>query len=133
MIDIENQVFTEIYNVVTASYPNAKIESTLNLTPSEFPCVCVEEISNTTLESTIDSTSNENHATVTYEVNIFTNKTVGKKSDEKDILNLIDTLMIGFGFVRISKEPVALSEGTKYRIVIRYRAVVSKNQTLYRR
>ena len=133
MIDIENQVFTEIYNLVTASYPNAKIESTLNLNPSEFPCVCVEEISNTTLESTIDSTSNENHATVTYEVNIFTNKTVGKKSDAKDILNLIDTLMIGFGFVRISKEPVALSEGTKYRIVTRYRAVVSKNQTLYRR
>ena len=133
MIDIENQVYTEIYNKVTASFPNAKIESTLNLTPSEFPCVCVEEISNTSLESSIDSASNENHATVTYEVNIFSNKAVGRKSEAKEILNLIDTMLLSYGFIRLSKEPVSLSEGTMYRIIVRYRAVVSKDHTLFRR
>lgn len=133
MIDIEGEVMNLIYDAVTVNYPNAKFESTLNLSPSEFPCVCVEELDNTTRMSSIDSGSFERHANVTYEINIFTNDTSGKKATAKAILALIDTAMVVHGFERYSKSPTSLDQGTKYRLVVRYQATVSKDKTIYRR
>lgn len=133
MIDIENEVMTIIYNAVHPSYPTAKFESVTNLSPSEFPCVCVEEVSNTTRQSTIDSGSNERHANIAYEINIFTNDVTGKKQIAKDIFSKIDSAMLAVGFERTSTNPFSLDEGTKYRLVVRYGATVSQNHTLYRR
>lgn len=133
MIDIENQINTLIYTAVVNEYPNAKFESELNLSPSVFPCICVEEIDNATRTSSIDSGSNENHANVAYEINIFTNDMSGKKQTAKKIFSLIDEAMIGMGFVRTTYLPNGLDQGTKYRLLARYQATVSKTNTIYRR
>lgn len=133
MIDIENEVNTIVYNAVHPYYPTAKFDSILNLTPSEFPCVSVEEVSNAVRESTIDSGSNERHATVVYEINVFTNDATGKKQTAKDIVAKIDSALLSVGFTRMSTSPTALAQGTMYRMVVRYGATVSQNHTLYRR
>lgn len=133
MIDIETQVMTLVHTAVTAQYPSARFESVLNLEPSGFPCVCVEEIDNTTRTSTIDSGSNENHANVAYEINIFTNDMSGKKQAAKKILALIDTAMIAKGFARTTYIPNGLDHGTKYRLLVRYQATVDKQNRIYRR
>ena len=133
MINIENKVNTIVYNAVSPSYPNAKFESGLNLSPSVFPCICVEEIGNTTRKSSIDSGSNENHADVEYEINIFTNDMSGKKQAAKKILALIDTAMIAKGFARTTYIPNGLDHGTKYRLLVRYQATVDKQNRIYRR
>lgn len=133
MIDIENEVNNIVYNAVIGTYPNAKFDSVLNLTPSEFPCVCVEEVANVVRSSSVDSGSNERHATVTYEINVFTNKTSGKKQQAKDIIAKIDSALLAVGFERTSTSPFTLDNGTLYRMVIRYSATVSENHTLYRR
>lgn len=133
MIDIESEVMTLIYNAVTPSYPTAKFESTLNLSPSEFPCVCVEEIDNTTRQSSIDSGSNERHANLAYEINIYTNDTSGKKAAAKAIQSLIDSTLVAHGFARTTYNPISLDNGTKYRLLVRYEGAVSTNKTIYRR
>lgn len=133
MIDIEYEVMTIIYNAVTVNYPNAKFESTLNLSPSEFPCVCVEEIDNTTRTSTVDSSGNESYANVSYEINIFTNDTSGKKATAKAIRDLIDVAMTRHGFERTMTNPISLDSGTKYRMILQYSGAVSKEKTIYRR
>lgn len=133
MINIENKVNTIVYNAVSPSYPNAKFESGLNLSPSVFPCICVEEIGNTTRKSSIDSGSNENHADVEYEINIFTNNTSGKRTVARDILSLIDSALIRCGFARSGYNPIPLENGTKYRLVARYAATVGKDNYIYRR
>ena len=133
MIDIENEVITLIYNAVQPSYPTAKFESVLNLSPSSFPCICVEELDNLNRTTTADSGSNERHANVTYEINILTNDVSGKKAAAKNIRELIDSTMLAHGFDRITNIPSGLDNGTKYRILVRYEATVSQNHTIYRR
>lgn len=133
MIDIEYEVMTLIYDAVYPSYNGASFESELNLSPSVFPCICVEEVDNTNRQSTADSGSNERHVNVTYEINIFTNDAAGKKRKAKDIFGLIDSTMLSHGFDRITYQPLSLDNGTKYRLLSRYQAAVSKYNTIYRR
>jgi len=83
---------------------------------------------------TQDSESLENHVSVMYEIGVYSNKEVGKKSECKQIMALIDNEMQGMGFTRIFMNPVPnLESATVYRLVARYRAVVSKEKVIYRR
>lgn len=133
MIDIENQVISLVTDVLFQNNISATVESVLNLNPSTFPTVCVEEIENSVTGLTADSSSNENHASVGYEINVFTNDVSGKKQNAKDILSVIDNMLIARGFYRVSKTQLSIDNGTKYRLIARYRATVSKNETIYRR
>ena len=67
-----------------------------------------------------------------YEVNVYSNKTTGKKTEAKKILSKIDDTMILLGFTRMNKFPVIMDDATIYRVVARYRGVVSQNHTIYR-
>ena len=133
MIDIENAVFTEVATALRARFSEITVESVTTYSPSKFPCVCVEETDNYSLLSTRDTASNEKHATVVYEVNVYSNKANGKKTEAKTILAAVDDVMNGLGFTRTTKTPINLDDATKYRVFARYRAVVSTNKTIYRR
>ena len=133
MIDIENEIFTAISKAVLAKFPKAKMSPETILSPSVFPCVCAEEADNYAVTSTQDSGSNENHANVMYEVNIYSNKVGGKKVECKAILKIIDGVFSDFGFTRTGMNPIPMNDPTKYRLFARYKAVVSKNKTIYRR
>lgn len=133
MIDIENEVITLITDVLFANNISASVESVLNLNPPSFPTVCVEEIDNYVWGSSSDSGSVENHAYVSYEINIFTNDVAGKKQNAKSILDVIDVALSNHNFTRTSKTSLSLDNGTKYRLIARYRAHVGANNTIYRR
>ena len=133
MIDIENEIFTAISKAVLAKFPKAKMSPETILSPSVFPCVCAEEADNYAVTSTQDSGSNENHANVMYEVNIYSNKVGGKKAECKAILKIIDCVFSDFGFTRTGMNPIPMNDPTKYRLFARYKAVVSQNKTIYRR
>lgn len=133
MIDIENAVFTEVATALRANFPGITVESVTTYSPSKFPCVCIEETDNYSLLSTRDTASNENHATVVYDVNVYSNKAKGKKTEAKAILAAVDSVLNGLGFTRTTKTPINLDDATKYRVFARYRAVVSTNKTIYRR
>ena len=92
------------------------------------------EMDNSTRADTIDSGSNENHANVMYEVNVYSNKTAGKKTECREILALIDEEMLAMGFSRSTLTPVPNEyDSTIYRMVARYRAAVSSDLKIYRR
>lgn len=133
MIDVENSIFTKVKTALKKKFPNITVESVTTYSPSKFPFVCIEEADNYSYLSTRDSGSNENHATVVYEVNAYSNKTSKKKSECKAIIATVDEVMNGLGFTRNTKTPVNLDEATKYRIFARYTAVVSTNHTIYKK
>ena len=133
MIDIENEVITLVTDTLFAENITASVESVLNLNPTEFPTVCVEEIENASYDGSADTKSNENHASVAYEINVFTNDVAGKKQNAKDILTVVNDAMISHGFSRISKTGLSLDNGTKYRLIARYRAYADSNNIIYRR
>ena len=134
MIDIESQVFDRVATRVREQFPDIFMTGEYVNSPSSFPAVSLVEMDNSVRESTIDSGSNENHANVMYEVNVYSNKTTGKKSECKAIIALIDTEMTALGFARSTLTPVQNEyDSTIYRMVGRYRAAVSTDHKIYRR
>ena len=134
MIDIENVVFNTVAAKVRDQYPNISMAGEYVKSPSSFPAVSLVEMDNSVRTDTIDSGSNENHVNVMYEVNVYSNKTTGKKSECKAIIALIDREMLALGFVRATLTPVPnMNDSTIYRMVGRYRATVSSDNKIYRR
>ena len=134
MIDIENEVFDRVATRVREQFPNIFMVGEYVKSPSSFPAVSLMEMDNAIRASTVDSGSNENHADVMYEVNVYSNKTTGKKSECKAIMALIDTEMTAMGFVRVTLTPVPNEyDSTIYRMVGRYRAAVSTDHKIFRR
>lgn len=134
MIDIENQMFDRVAKRVREQFPNIFMVGEYVKSPPSFPAASLMEMDNAVLESTVDSGSNENHANVMYEANVYSNKATGKKSECKAIIALIDEEMAAMGFVRVTLTPVPNEyDSTIYRMVARYRAAVSTDHKIYRR
>ena len=134
MIDVESEVFNAVATDVRAKYPDIYMVGEYVKTPPRFPCASLVEMDNQSYQRTEDSGSSENHVSVMYEVNIYSNKTVGKKAECKEIATLIDERMLALGFARTMLQPIPnLDDATIYRMVGRYSAVISKNKAIYRR
>ena len=134
MIDCENEIFSTIAKVVRGAYPSVFISGEYVKAPSKFPHVSLVEMSNTAYDRTQSSGGLENHASVMYEVNVYSNKTSGKKSECKAIAALIDNEMAALNFSRTMLQPFPnMDDATIYRMVGRYRAVASKDKKIYRR
>lgn len=134
MIDIENELFTKAAEILRSRFGSKfTVYGATVLAPSEFPCVCIEESDNFPLTRTQDSGSNENHVELVYDVNVYSNKQSGKKSECKEILTVIDEFFLGMGFTRTTKQPIPLDDATQFRLFARYEAIVSKDSTIYRR
>lgn len=134
MINVENEIFNIVAKAVRTAYTGAYVVGEYVKSPSRFPCVSIVEMDNVTYEKTQTSGNLENHADMTYEVNIYSNKISGKKSECKAIASLIDNEFAALGFSRTMLQPISNGDdATIYRIVGRYRGVVSKDKVVYRR
>lgn len=133
MIDFESQIFTAVSTAITTSVPTATVRSIDSLTSAEMPFVSIVEIGNAVLSATQDSISNERHATISYEINVYTDSNTGRKQQAKFIAAIADNKMLELGFTRISKQPISLDEATRYRLVMRYTAIIDANGCIYRR
>ena len=134
MINVEQEIFNIIAKAVRNAYPKAYVIGEYVKAPSKFPCISIVEIDNTVYDRTQTSGSLENHADVSYEVNIYSNKISGKKSECKSIASLIDNEFATLGFSRTMLQPIPnIDDATIYRMTGRYRGVVSKDNVIYRR
>ena len=134
MINVENEIFSIIAEKVRNAYPSLFISSEYIKTPSKFPFVSIMEMSNTAYDRTQSSGNLENHASLMYEVNVYSNKTSGKKSECKAIASLIDNEFAALGFSRTMLQPIPnMDDATIYRMTGRYTAVISKDNAIYRR
>lgn len=134
MIDIENELFTEIATAVRAEFPGAYVTGEYVNAMSKFPAVYIMEQDNTVNKATRDTGGIENFADVMYQVDIFSNKNKGKKAECKAIASFIDGMFARFGFTRSFLNPVPnIDDGTIYRMTGRWLATVSKDNIIYRR
>lgn len=134
MIDIENEVFQICADAFRAAYPNGFIAGEYVSQPPKFPTVSVVEMDNTVLQSGSDSGDIENFADVMYQVDVYSNLNKGKKAQAKAIIALLDEQFARLGFTRTFLNPVPnMNDATIYRMTGRYRAVVGKDNYIYRR
>lgn len=131
MIDIEAEVFTKVAEALRETFPNINVNSVTSYNPEKFPAVFIEETDNYSKLDTRDSASNENHAVVVYEVNIYSDKPRTAKSECKAIAQVVDTAFNRLGFTRNAKVPFNSPTATRMRLFMRYSAVVGKDKVIY--
>ena len=134
MINIESEIFNIVAKAVRNIYPDIYISGEYVKSPPRFPAVFLVEMDNSTYVRTQSSDNVENHVELMYEVNIYSNKKSGKKSECKAIASLIDNELATLNFSRTMLQPIPnMDDATIYRITGRYKAVVSKDKKIYRR
>ena len=134
MIDCENEIFNIVAQAVRAAYPSIYMTGEYVKSPPKFPCVSLVEMNNSNHSSTQTSSENENHADIMYQLDVYSNKSSGKKSECKAIAALVDSEMAALGFSRTMLQPIPnMDDATIYRMTGRYVATISKNKTIYRR
>ena len=134
MINIEEELFNDVSTIAREEYPDLYMVGEYVKSPPSFPCASLVEMDNSIYTATQTSDGNENHSSVMYELNVYSNKIRAKKSECKNIISLIDSVMLRYGFTRTMLQPIPnLEDATVYRMVARYSAVVSKDKTIYRR
>ena len=129
MNDIESLVFTPIAQEVRAQFPGSFVTGEYVKAPSKFPHVSIVESDNYMSIGHRDTSNAEKYSTVVYEINVYSNKTSGKKTECKQIMALIDHMMYARNFTRLSLTPVPnMDDATIYRITARYRAETDGTQ-----
>lgn len=131
MIDCENEVYTRIANVLREKFPGINIAGEYVKAPSGFPHVSITQSDNSVVSERM--TGSAEMAQVMFEINVYSNKTEGKKAECKSIMKIIDDVMFSMNFKRQAMTPVPnLEDATIYRIVARYR-VMTDGTHFYRR
>lgn len=134
MIDVENELFTDVYNEVIKEFPGIYMTGEYEIAPSSFPCLYFMEQDNSVRKSTMTGGKVENFADVMYEATAYSNKVPGKKAECKAILQIVDTVMSRRGLRRTMKQTVPnMLDATVCRMVSRYEATVSEDKVFYRR
>jgi hypothetical protein len=140
MVDCENEVFSTVATALRNVFKPPLTEKVIFVSgeavaaPSSFPAVTLVEDDNSTYARTLDSSGAENHAQVMYTANAYSNLSSKKKAQCKAIMAIIDAEMFKMGFLRVSNAPMGMpnADASIYRMVARYRAVISKDKTIYR-
>lgn len=126
MIDIEPIVYTTVHDAIIAAFPECTVSDLPPEATAKFPFVSIQESGNRTYRRSLDTDLYEHHATVVYDVNVYSDKQVGRKSECKAILNVADLTMQGMKFVRIMKNELPTVNRTIMRMHARYEAVVEE-------
>ena len=131
MIDCENEVYTRIARVLRDKFPGINIAGEYVNAPSSFPHVSITQIDNSVVSEQL--TGSAEMAQVMFEINIYSNKADGRKTECKSIAKVIDDVMFKMNFKRIALTPIPnMEDATIYRIVARYR-VMTDGKYFYRR
>lgn len=135
MIDVENIIFTRLAQALRTQFSGISVYGEFVEVPASFPCVTIVEADNKVYERTRDLSGVEHHAQVMYEINVYSNKVSGKKSESKEISNMIDGMMTDMLFTRTFRGQTPNIDRTIYRITLRYQGVVheavEKDGTIY--
>lgn len=131
MIDCENEVYTRVATVLREKFPGIDIAGDYVKAPSSFPHVSITQSDNAVISGRM--TGSAEMAQVMFEVNVYSNKAEGKKTECKTIVNEIDKTLFAMNFKRLALTPVPnMEDATIYRLVARYR-VATDGTHFYRR
>lgn len=133
MIDVENEVYTRIAEMLRVKFPGINVSSEYVKSPSEFPHVSITQSDNYPITEREDSSNQENMVQVMFEVNAYSNKSSGKKTECKQIMAAVNDLLTSMNFRRLVMTPVPnMENATIYRITARYR-VATDGKFFFRR
>lgn len=131
MIDIENKIYSPIRTALVNAYDGIFVTSEPTATTAKFPAVSIVQEDNYMSISKLDNSGEEKFATVMFQVDVYSNKASGRKSQCKEIMGVVDTMLYQMNFTRLSLTPIPMANDGYYRMTARYRAETD-GTTLYR-
>lgn len=134
MIDYQNEIFTNVATEVRSTHEGTTVTGEYTRSPSKFPAVTLEETENINVGTLDDSSHEEKYAGLTYRLQVFSNKTSGKKAEARAIFATADEVMRGMGFRRVTYSTTPeIYDSTVYSIIATYEAIVDVNGVIYKR
>lgn len=128
MIDKENEIFSRLSAVLKLKYPKLSITSEYTAVPPSFPHVCIEQVDSKHSKGLQTTNKQTEYIDFTIEVNAYSNKRVGKKSECKGIISVIDDEMFLMNMTRVALIPVPNLEDTRiYRLTGLYKGQADEN------
>lgn len=126
MIDIFNEVFTQTATALRAKFKGIRVTGEYVQTPVSYPAVALDEIDN--IETEADSSDRERYNRVRYRVQVFSNKSSGKRAEARSIQKETDLIFKSMGFKRTSYSTTPdIINNTVYCITTVFSAVVDEN------
>lgn len=134
MLDFLNEIFTTVATSVRTAHSGVTVTGEYTRKPSKLPAVTLDEIENVTVAALVDSSREEHFSGLTYRLQVFSNKTSGKKAEARAIFSTADQVMRNLGFRRVTYTATPeIYESTIYSITATYEAVISADGVTYKR
>lgn len=131
MIDYSNEVFSEAALELRNTYTGIRVVGEYVQTPSVFPTVTLDEISNIPVH--LDSAAENKFARVQYRAQIFSNAESGKRTQARKIFGTLDAKMQSLGlFCMTYTTTPAIYNSEIYSITATYEGVIDRNGVIYR-
>ena len=131
MIDIENTIYSPIRTALVNQFDGIFVTSEPTATTAKFPAVSIVQQDSYMSINKLDNSGRERFSTVMFQVDVYSNKASGKKSQCKEIMGVIDTMLFDLNFTRLSLTPIPMENAGYYRLSARYRAETD-GETMYR-
>ena len=122
MIDIEAKIYSPIRTALVNAYDGIFVTSEPTATSAKFPAVSIVQQDNYMSINKLDNSGTEKFATIMFQVDVYSNKASGKKSQCKEIMNVVDNMLFALNFTRLSLTPIPMANDGYYRLSARYRA-----------
>ena len=130
MIDYSNEIFNAVTTDLRSAYEGIKVVGEYVATPTHFPTVTIDEISN--VPTHLDSSVQSKYAEVQYRVQIFCNGN-GKRAKAREIYGTVAQRLSLMGLVPVTYTTTpAIYNSEVYCITGTFRGVIGDDGTIYR-
>lgn len=125
-----NEVYTKARAAALSAASNAFVTSTYTPTPSKFPAVFIREVGEYTPTRYISLSNTEKVKEMTLEVQLFSNKKSGAKTEVDTILLSVESALKAQYFYLVSSAPIENADSTVYRHAARFRRIIGDADTI---
>ena len=134
MFEIEREIFTVVADTVLATYSTCQILNKFVYAPDKFPCVSIVLGDDGTPYGMFDSSRADNFHDITLNVDVYSNKADGNKTEAEAIMQIIKDKLISLNFVMVSCKPNSnISNASIYRITATFTARVNASGNIFKR
>ena len=134
MFELQKEIFTAVATAVLDQYSTCRITNAFIYAPSAFPCVAIVLSDDGTNYQMRDSSNADNFRDITVTVDVYSNKTNGKKTEAESIMQIVIDKLFSLNFHMVSCKPFSeLNNAQNYRITATFVATADASGNLYTR
>ena len=131
-----NEIYDAVSKKIKLERPDVFTVSSIPESISQLPCISIVRVNSYSDPTGQTSESTETRTNLIYEINVYSNKQVGRHIEAEELASVVDKYMCdkkeGLGFIRTSNvQTPNLLDSSIYRLTLRYRGKVGDDNVVY--